>query len=201
MKYTNEEKEFLALTERTNFRNLSRNDMLAYTSKLNEMRPEVAKQVLAQYPELVKLIQSSMNECRGLLADVMASDDKSIEQFFDIVDKEMDTIDKNRVLFYDYASKVHTDLSKCIDSTNLTSEEREKICEQEMEILRMINQKDNELLEKEMELVTIVDNKDTQKRTFSWKVISAASTFVIIALGVGAGTLGGNFKLSLPKKS
>ena len=56
MEYTSEERDFLALTERTNFKNLSKNDVLSYASKLNELRPEVAKQVLAQYPEFVKVM-------------------------------------------------------------------------------------------------------------------------------------------------
>ena len=169
MEYTSEERDFLALTERTNFKNLSKNDVLSYASKLNELRPEVAKQVLAQYPEFVKVLQSSMTEYKGILADVIASDDKSIEQFYAVTDKEMDAIDKSREQFYDFASKVHADLSKCLENPNLTPEEQKEIREQEMEILRMVNQKDSEMREKEMEIVTKVDEKDTQKRTFNWK--------------------------------
>lgn len=200
MEYTSEERDFLALTERTNFKNLSKNDVLSYASKLNELRPEVAKQVLAQYPEFVKVLQSSMTEYKGILADVIASDDKSIERFYDVTDKEMDAIDKSREQFYDFAGKVHADLSKCLENPNLTPEEQKEIREQEMEILRMVNQKDSEMREKEMEIVTKVDEKDTQKRTFNWKTISAASTVVIMAVGIGASVLGGNFNLKLPKK-
>lgn len=188
------------MTERTNFKNLSKNDVLSYASKLNELRPEVAKQVLAQYPEFVKVLQSSMTEYKGILADVIASDDKSIERFYDVTDKEMDAIDKSREQFYDFAGKVHADLSKCLENPNLTPEEQKEIREQEMEILRMVNQKDSEMREKEMEIVTKVDEKDTQKRTFNWKTISAASTVVIMAVGIGASVLGGNFNLKLPKK-
>ena len=201
MEYTSEERDFLSLTGRTNFKNLSKNDVLIYASKLNELHPEVAKQVLAQYPEFVKVLQSSMTEYKGILADVIASDDKSIERFYDVTDKEMDAIDKSREQFYDFAGKVHADLSKCLENPNLTPEEQKAIREQEMEILRMVNQKDSEMREKEMEIVTKVDEKDTQKRTFNWKTISAASTVVIMALGIGASVLGGNFNLKLPKKS
>ena len=201
MEYTSEERDFLALTERTNFKNLSKNDVLSYASKLNELRPEVAKQVLAQYPEFVKVLQSSMTEYKGILADVIASDDKSIEHFYFVADKQIDTIDKNREQFYDFAGRVHADLSKCLENPNLTQEEQKEIREQEMEILRMVNQKDSEMREKEMEIVSKVDEKDTQKRTFNWKTISAASTVVIIAVGIGASVLGANLNLKLPKKS
>ena len=80
MDYTNTEKQFLSLMERTNFRNLSKNDVLSYASKLNELRPEVAQQVLEQFPELVKLIQSSMVEYKEILEKIIASDDDSTNQ-------------------------------------------------------------------------------------------------------------------------
>ena len=54
MEYTNNEKHVLSLMDRTDFKNLSKIDILSYASKLNELRPEVAQQVLAQFPELAK---------------------------------------------------------------------------------------------------------------------------------------------------
>ena len=52
MEYTNNEKQILSLMERTDFRNLSKNDVLSYASKLNELRPEVAQQVIASFQNL-----------------------------------------------------------------------------------------------------------------------------------------------------
>ena len=201
MEYTNEERDFLVLTERTNFKNLSKNDVLSYASKLNELRPEVAKQVLAQYPEVVKLLQTSMDEYRKMLAEIIESDDKSIEHFHSVVDKEMEQIESSREQFYDFASKVRANLSRCLDEPNLSLEEQKEIREQEMEIFRIVSQKDTEIREKEMELVTMANEKDAQKRAFNWKVISAASTVAIVVVGIGASVLGGNFNLKLPKKS
>ena len=56
MEYTDVEKQVLSLMEKADFRNLSKSDVLSYASKLNELRPEVAQQVLAQFPELSKLL-------------------------------------------------------------------------------------------------------------------------------------------------
>ena len=55
MEYTDAEKQILSLMERVNFKNLSKNDVLIYTSKLNELRPEVARQAIAQFPELADI--------------------------------------------------------------------------------------------------------------------------------------------------
>ena len=67
MEYTDIEKQVLSLMERTDFKSLSKNDVISYASKLNELRPEVAAQVLAQFPELAKLIQSSLVEYKDVL--------------------------------------------------------------------------------------------------------------------------------------
>ena len=61
MEYTDAEKQILSLMERVNFKNLSKNDVLIYTSKLNELRPEVARQAIAQFPELADMIKSARN--------------------------------------------------------------------------------------------------------------------------------------------
>lgn len=51
MEYTSNEKQILSIMERTDFKNLSKRDVISFVSKLGELRPEVAKEVLAQYPE------------------------------------------------------------------------------------------------------------------------------------------------------
>lgn len=201
MEYTDTEKQVLALMERTDFKNLSKNDVISYASKLNELRPEVAVQVLAQFPELARLIQSSLAEYKDILEKIVASDDESINQVYGILNKELDIADRSREEYYEFANKVRLDLSKCLDNPNLTPEQQKEIREQEMEILRMVDKKDSEIRGQETETAHIADSKDSEKRGFNWKVISAASFAVLTAVGIGAATLGGNFNVKLPKKS
>ena len=53
MEYTPMEKDVLAMMQRTDFKNLSKGDVISFASKIGELRPEVAKEVLAQFPEFV----------------------------------------------------------------------------------------------------------------------------------------------------
>ena len=132
MEYTDTEKQVLALMERTDFKNLSKNDVISYASKLNELRPEVAVQVLAQFPELARLIQSSLAKYKDILEKIVASDDESINQVYGILNKELDIADRSREEYYEFANKVRLDLSKCLDNPNLTPEQQKEIREQEM---------------------------------------------------------------------
>lgn len=200
MDYTNTEKQFLSLMERTNFRNLSKNDVLSYASKLNELRPEVAQQVLEQFPELVKLIQSSMVEYKEILEKIIASDDDSTNQVYGILNKELEGSYESRKEYIAFADKVRSDLSKCLDNPNLTSEQQKEIINREMEILNMVNNKDTEIREQETEIARMADKKDSEKKEFNWKMLGAASFVVLTAVGIGTAALGGKFDIKLPKK-
>lgn len=199
--YTAIEKQSLDMMRRTNFKNLSKNDVLSIASKLGELRPDVAKEVIAQFPEFAKLIQSSMEEYKEILGNIVSSDDESIKQAYAIADKDMDTSADSRKQFYDFAGKVHADLSKCLDNPDLTAEERKDVLSQEMEILKAVSEKDSEIRTHETETVKMVDKKDSEKRQFHWGVIKVASTVLVVGLGIAASALGGNFNLKLPKKS
>ena len=201
MEYTDIEKQALSLMERTDFKSLSKNDVISYASKLNELRPEVAAQVLAQFPELAKLIQSSLVEYKDVLEKIVESDDESTSQVYGVLSKELDEASKSREEYLAFADKVRSDLSKCLDNPNLTPEQQKDIREQEMEVLRMVDKKDTEIREQEMVSAHMADKKDSEKKAFNWKVISAASFAVITAVGIGAAALCGNFNVKLPKKS
>lgn len=101
MEYTSNEKQILSLMERTDFGNLSKNDVLSYASKLNELRPEVAQQVIAQFPELAKLIQSTMVEYKDIL-------DRQME-IFHAVDKKDTEIREHEMEMARMADKKDTE--------------------------------------------------------------------------------------------
>ena len=77
-----EEKGILDLMGRTDFRNLSKGDVISYASKLAELRPEVARDVLAQYPQFVNLMKTALSEYRQEIDKIIESDDASIEHYY-----------------------------------------------------------------------------------------------------------------------
>lgn len=201
MEYTDIEKQVLSLMERTDFKSISKSDVISYASKLNELRPEVAAQVLAQFPELANLIKSSLAEYKDILGKIVASDDESTNQVYGILNKELDSASKSRDEYIAFADKVRLDLSKCLDNPNLTPEQQKEIRDQELELLRIVDKKDTEIRGQETEITHLADKKDSEKKAFNWKVISAASFAVITVVGIGAAALGGNLNIKLPKKS
>jgi len=125
---------------------------------------------------------------------------ESLKQVFSIFEKDMDDDALSRQQFYDFAGKVHSDLSKCLDNPNITPEEAREIREQEMEIFRAVNAKDTEIRSHKKETVQMADKKDSEKRQFNWGIIKVASGALVFALGVGISLLGGNVNIKLPKK-
>lgn len=88
MEYTIEEKGILDLMGRTDFRNLSKGDVISYASKLAELRPEVARDVLAQYPQFVDLMKTALSEYRQEIDKIIENDDASIEHYYTYTEKD-----------------------------------------------------------------------------------------------------------------
>lgn len=200
MEYTPIEKQTLDMMKRTDFKNLSKTDVLGIVSKLSELRPDVAKEVIAQFPEFVNLIQSSMAEYKDILGNIISSDDESIKQVYAVADKELDASADSRKQFYDFAEKVHADISKCLDNPQLSPEEREAMLEKEMEILKTVSDKDTEIRSQETETIRMVDKKDSEKRQFNWGIVKVASSVLVAGLAIGVSVLGNNVNIKLPKK-
>ena len=86
------------------------------------------------------------------------------------------------------------------DLLAMSPEERADLLDREIELLRMIDQKDTEIRAQEQEAVQIANEKDSEKRMFNWKALGSASAVVLAAVGVGAAVLGGKFDIKLPSK-
>ena len=199
MEYTDIEKQVLSLMQRTDFKNLSKTDVVSIFSQLSQLRPEVAKEVLSQFPEFVNLLQTSMIEYRDVLDKIISSDDESLKTFYEIAENDLDSAAESRREFYDFADKVLADISKCLDKPDLTKEERSEMLDREMDILKAVGEKDSEIREHEADTVRMVDKKDSEKRQFNWRAIGAASATVALVVGICSSILGGKVDLSLPQ--
>lgn len=201
MEYTSNEKQILSIMERTDFKNLSKRDVISFASKLEELRPEVAQEVLAQYPEFVGLMKAALTEYKGMLDTIVVSDDESIKEYYSIANKEIDSATESRRLFYDFVKQVQADYSKCLDNPNLPPEMIIQILNRQSDLVKMANEKDTEIREQEKDIENKVNKKDIEKREFNWKLVGSISAALITVVGVSAGVLGGKFDIKLPKKS
>ena len=201
MEYNALEKQTLDILGRTDFKAIKKDETVSITSMLSNMRPEVAKEAIKQFPELANLLKSSLSECKEMLSKIVESDDDSVQHVYGSADKAMDDATLGRTEFMAFAEKVRDDYSKCLDNENLTFEEKSEILKGEMEILKMMDSKEKEVRAQQERILSTVDNKDSEKRQFNWKLVGAASMALVTVIGVGAAALGGKVDLKLPKKS
>ena len=201
MEYNALEKQTLDILGRTDFKAIKKDETVSITSMLSNMRPEVAKEAIKQFPELANLLKSSLSECKEMLSKIVESDDDSVQHVYGSADKAMDDATLGRNEFMAFAEKVRDDYSKCLDNENLTLEEKSEILKGEMEILKMMDSKEKEVRAQQERILSTVDNKDSEKRQFNWKLVGAASMALVTVIGVGAAALGGKVDLKLPKKS
>jgi hypothetical protein len=200
MIYNEKETQVLNLLSKADFKNISKNEVMSFASKLSELRPEVATQIIQQFPQLADLIKNVAHEFKGAFDKFTASDDASISAVYDIFDKELDNANNSRSEYINLANKIQSDLSKCLDNPELTYEQQKEICEQEMEILNIVSKKDSEIREQEREVSQTADKKDSEKRHFNWDFIKGASAVALLLVGIGVTTLGGKFDIKIPIK-
>lgn len=201
MEYSPMEIDVLSAMQRTDFKNISKNEIISFASKLGEMRPEVAKDILAQFPEFVGLMKTVLNEYREILSSIISSDDESIKEYYSVAKIELESAHESRAQFNELVKKVLDDCSKLLDNPNLPPEILIEILNRQAEIMKMANEKDKEIRELEIDIENKVNQKDSEKRVFNWRLISGVSLAVIAVVGISAGVLGGKFDIKLlPKK-
>ncbi len=200
MEYTPTEQQALDMIGKTNFKNLSKRDMLNIIPKLGELRPSITKEIIAQFPELAKLIRSSMENYQRILENITINDSESLKQIYIVAENAMNTLADNRKQFYDISKTIITDFSKCLNNPNLTDAQREYILLQEKEILKVASDKDTEIRSRETEIVKMIDKKDSEKRQFNWGVITTASTVLIVVLGFATRALFSNSNFGFSRR-
>lgn len=200
MEYTVEEKGILDLMERTDFRNLSKGNVISYASKLAELRPEVARDVLAQYPQFVDLMKTALSKYRQEIDKIIESDDASIEHYYTYAEKDQAESSKSRTEYYDFLKQVQADYSKCLDNPNLTPEQMMEMLKEETKLAEMAAAKDKEIREHDEKIEEKVNAKDSEKRAFNWKLAGGASLALAVTVGIAASALGGDFNFKLPTK-
>ena len=189
------------MMQRTDFKNLKRNELVSFVSKIGELRPEVAKEVLAQYPEFIGLMKVALPEYQEMINAIIESDDASIKEYYNIANKEMDSATESRKQFYDFVKQMQADCSKLLDNQKLSHEQTLEIIDRQLEFAKMAYEKDTEIREQEKEIEDKVNKKDSEKRAYNWKLVGGISLALMSIAGVSAGVLGGKFDLHLPKKN
>lgn len=201
MDYTPAEQNVLSLMDRTDFKNLSKNDVVGFASKLAELRPEVAREVLAQYPEYVKLMQSTIIEYKNMLDAIVKSDDESLEAYYGVANRELDSATDSRKQYYDLIKQVQSDYSRCLNNPNLPPETVMEILNKETELVKMADVKDTEIRGQEAVIEASVNKKDAEKRGLNWKFLGTVSLALVSVVGISAGILGGKFDFKLLNKN
>lgn len=202
MEYSKDALEVLNLMQRKDFKNISKNEVINLASKLGELNPEVARDIIAQFPEVVTLLNNTVSEYKSVLEEIIRSDDSSTDTYYEINKKGIDSVEKSRSDFKDLTIKVLDDFSKATNDPNLTINDKIEILNNETKILKLIQEHDKEAFEEQKYYENKAYEKDSEKKQFNWKILGTASVAVISLVGVGVAALSGSdFKIKLPNKN
>lgn len=123
VKHTLSEKKVLKKLNIPDFRHVTKDKIVEFSSMLYRMDPEVAKKALEQIPEYVK----------------MASE--MVRTYKEIIDKMFQANATDTKAFYDACNGILATLAVQLQDTNITPEERNSINDRMISVAQMIGEK------------------------------------------------------------
>lgn len=138
MAYTLNEKKVLKKLGIEDFRHMTKDKIVQFTSMLPNMDPEVAKKALEQFPEF-----------KDLAIEVVKNLQQSVE-------KAMESNNDSQKAFYDTCNRVIDELNIHLSSDNITPEQEQSIRDDIFRVLEMMYDKDSENKEFLLKIVKTV---------------------------------------------
>lgn len=200
MEYTPAEQRVLSMMQRTDFKNISKNDILSFASELGKMRPNVAKEIIAQFPAYSAMINQIISECKNELDKILDSDDKSAERFYDTTDKELADLIESRNQRFEMIRNIQEYCNKILESPDISAAQTIEILDKQFEAIKAYDDFCSEIRRREKEIEEAVNKKDSEKRRFHAMLAKVVTVTAGIAILAGLNALGGNSSVSLPDK-
>lgn len=200
MEYTPVEQRVLSMMQRTDFKNISKNDILSFASELGKMRPDVAKDIIAQFPAYSAMINQIISECKNELDKILDSDDKSAERFYDTTDKELADLIESRNQRFEMIRNIQEYCNKILESPDISPAQTVEILDKQFEAIKAYDDFCSEIRKREKEIEEAVNKKDSEKRRFHSILAKVVTVTAGIAILAGLNALGGNSSVSLPGK-
>ena len=91
----------------------------------------------------------------------------SLKEYYSVANKEMDSAMESRKLFYDLVKRAQSDYCKLLDNSNLEPQIITEILNREVELVKMVNEKNVEIRNQEKEIEDRENKKDTEKETLT----------------------------------
>ena len=108
------------------FRHITKDKVMSFASMLQNMRPEVAKKALEQFPGFAKIAYDVMKDYKGVMEKTLDESSASSKQCFEIY------------------SEVTDALKNCLSKEDISFEEKKYYIDKMMEIAQMAESKDSE---------------------------------------------------------
>ena len=146
------------------FRHLSKDNVMSFASMIQDMDPEVAKKALEQFPDFTKSTLDALKDFKSVIDKSFKDDQESVNQCYALY------------------NRIQTALEKCLDSENLSFEEKKYYIGQMKDVAQL------------------AAAKDSEGKKFKWANLAAFGTVAVAAVAAMAAILGGNTDFELPFK-
>ena len=89
------EQDFKKVVGITDFRHLTKDKVLQFASNLDKLDPEVAKEIIEQFPEFSSTMLNITKEYRETIGDLIKQNAESSKSTYDAYNKILDSLEKS----------------------------------------------------------------------------------------------------------
>lgn len=161
-------------------------------SHLNELNPEVAKELLAQYPVFAGVLKEAVGQYGNMINSILSGNGKNMDNFYKILEKECDGTDNARRYLYGLSSKSMEIYNSIMKNPNASESLILEAATKQLEVLKIYAEFEKMEFEKEKEIRNSASQKDSENKKWLWEVAKVAGT---VALSVA--TVSGLFFISV----
>lgn len=126
MKYTVTEQKALKKLGITDFKHMTKDKVVKFTSMLPKMDPEVAKAAMEQFPEFCSYGK------------------EVVKSFMSVIDKTLESNKGSVDQFYNTCQEIIHSLQKELENNNLSPDERSRVEDKMILVAQMLSEKDSE---------------------------------------------------------
>ena len=126
MKYSITEKKALKKLGIPDFRHMTKDKVVQFTSMIHKIDPEVAKAAIEQFPEFRGMATDMVNTCKEVVVKLCESNNHSQDQF------------------YSACNSIISSLQKELEMPDLSSSDCDRIENKMIQVAEMIGKKDSE---------------------------------------------------------
>lgn len=156
-------------------------------SGLNELDPDVAKNLVAQYPVFAGVLKEAVVQYANMINTIVSGNDKSMEKFYKILEMECGGTDNARKYLFELSYKAMEIYKSITSNPNAPESLVLEAASKQLEVLKIFAEFEKMEQEKDKDIRDGAARKETENKNWLMETLKFGGT-AVLSIACTAGT-------------